>query len=90
MDVFDDESPAFVPDYEEASPVQAEEEVPAEEDAETVTLAVAAPFFFSAVSLPDRDGGTVVIDRQGTEVPVDDADRLTAEAAAQGITLTRK
>jgi len=55
-----------------------------------VTLVVAAPFNVTDVQFETAEGGTLVIDRSGTNVPAEDADDLVNRAAALGVFLDRK
>lgn len=62
-----------------------------EPEGETVVLFIEqAPFYVTSVTLVDSEGGTLVIDRNGTEVSREDEDRLVAEAALSGVALNRK
>jgi hypothetical protein len=84
---FEDEG--GLPEKEAPEPTEAED-APSE-DAETVTLVAASlPFFVTSFVLPQEDGGTLSFDSRGTEVPTEDADRLTEDAARNGVALTRK
>lgn len=69
----------------DAQPEPAEDEGP-----ELVVLALTSPFYVNDVTLNTPDGGTLVIGQSGARVPADDAERLIADAAALGVTLTRK
>lgn len=61
-----------------------------EPEAETATLVYEGPFYVASYQIEDKDGGTLVFDRNGTDVPAEDADQYVADAAANGVNLTRK
>lgn len=42
----------------------------------------------TSITFPGDDGDTLVIDRNGTDVPADDVDRLIELAAQHGVTIT--
>jgi hypothetical protein len=80
-------------DAEETARVLAAEAEGKDRDSVTskfVTLVVVAPFNTTDVQFETADGGTLVIDRSGTNGPADDADDLVNRAAALGVFLDRK
>lgn len=61
-----------------------------EPEPETATLVFEGAFFIASYQIETEDGGTLVFDRTGTAVPAEDADQIVADAAANGVNLTRK
>jgi hypothetical protein len=90
--LFDEPSAAELHEAPQDNLVQdaapAEDEADAEEDTETLYFQGA--FYIQSYTMPAPDGGTLVFDRNGTAVPAGDADQIVSDAAALGVTLTRK
>lgn len=59
-------------------------------DEDKTVLVLNSAFYVTSYVHPDKDGGTLVFDRLGTAVPSEDADQIVADAAANGVSLTRK
>jgi hypothetical protein len=57
---------------------------------DTVRLAVVAPAYTAALSVPADDGTTLEISREGTDVPASAADKIISRAANAGVLLERK
>lgn len=57
---------------------------------DTVRLRLTHPFYTWSYVREDADGGTLVVDRDGTDVPAADADEIIQTAALLGVTLTRE
>lgn len=66
-----------------AAPAQVEEA----EVETTFVVPEGLPFQCTAVHLPQEDGSTLVIDREGTHVPSADLEALQEQARASGVVL---
>lgn len=65
---------------------KATEMASADEDT-TFVVPEGLPFWCTGLGLPQEDGGTLMIDREGTHVPTADLEALQEQAARSGVVL---
>jgi hypothetical protein len=75
---------AAVPPPEEPTPTPE----PQKDEDTTFVVPEGLPFWCTALNLPQEDGSTLVIDREGASVPTADLEALRDQAANSGVALT--
>jgi len=76
-------------DFGVSEPPLLGEEPDTEPDEATVRLYVETPFWSSGFVFADEERGTLVVTREGTDVPESLVDTLTEAAAKSGVNLAR-